>query len=169
MSDPPAFTVDVPTAADVPDLAAVHVSVWREAYGELLPTRFYDEAARAHRADTWRSFLTSRPATELRERVRAARDATGAVVGFCLIGPPRDADALAGIELQALNVLAAMHGTGVARALVDDLLGDRPAYLWVADPNPRAQTFYAKLGFTPDGIAKTDPDLEDLREIRMVR
>lgn len=169
MSDPPAVTVDVPTAADVPDLAAVHVTVWREAYEGLLPARFFDDDALARREVWWHDLLRTWTDGELHARVRAARDATGAVVGFCLIGSSRDADAPAGIELQALNVLGAMHGTGVARALVEDLLGDRPAYLWVADPNPRAQAFYAKLGFAPDGIVKTDPDLEDLREIRMVR
>lgn len=121
MTTPPAFTVDVPTDADAHALADVHVTVWREAYGDLLPPRFFDE------------------------------------------------DAPAGIELQALNVLAAMHGTGLARTLVEELLGDRPAYLWVADPNPRAQAFYAKLAFAPDGTTRSDPDLEDLREIRLVR
>jgi len=40
--------------------------------------------------------------------------------------------------------------------------------LWVADPNPRAQAFYRKHGFRPDGARKHDRDL-DIDEIRMVR
>ncbi len=38
--------------------------------------------------------------------------------------------------------------------------------LWVADPNPRAQAFYRKHGFVPDGTAQVE---NGVREIRMVR
>jgi predicted GNAT family N-acyltransferase len=38
--------------------------------------------------------------------------------------------------------------------------------LWVADPNPRAQAFYRKQGFVPDGTSKVE---DGVREIRMVR
>ena len=40
------------------------------------------------------------------------------------------------------------------------------AVLWVADPNPRAQAFYRKHGFVPDGTAQVE---EGVREIRMIR
>jgi len=40
------------------------------------------------------------------------------------------------------------------------------AALWVADPNPPAQTFYRKHGFLPDGAVRTD---DDVRELGMVR
>ena len=40
------------------------------------------------------------------------------------------------------------------------------AALWVADPNPRAQAFYRKHGFVPDGTMQVD---DGVREIRMVR
>jgi predicted GNAT family N-acyltransferase len=38
--------------------------------------------------------------------------------------------------------------------------------LWTADPNPRAQAFYRKHGFVPDGTAQVE---DGVREIRMVR
>jgi predicted GNAT family N-acyltransferase len=38
--------------------------------------------------------------------------------------------------------------------------------LWSADPNPRAQAFYRKHGFAPDGTVQAD---DGLREIRMTR
>ena len=39
------------------------------------------------------------------------------------------------------------------------------AVLWVADPNPRAQAFYRKHGFVPDGTAQVE---DGVREIRMI-
>ncbi|UYG17727.1 GNAT family N-acetyltransferase [Brachybacterium huguangmaarense] len=163
------FTIDLPVLADAPALAAVHVQAWREAYAGLLPATFFDEAARERREQMWTATLsTSSPAT-IRERLRIARDARGTAAGFLLVGDARDDDAPVPLELQALNLATALYGSGAARALVTELLGDRAAYLWVADPNPRAQRFYAKVGFVPDGAEKRDPGLEDLREIRMTR
>jgi predicted GNAT family N-acyltransferase len=40
------------------------------------------------------------------------------------------------------------------------------AALWVADPNPRAHSFYRKHGFVADGTAQVEGGV---REIRMVR
>ena len=45
-------------------------------------------------------------------------------------------------------IVAAEHrGTGVADLLVQETLGDVPAYLWVLTGNARAQAFYRRLGF----------------------
>lgn len=38
-----------PTAGDAEQLALVHVQCWREAYGRLLPERFYGDEARERR------------------------------------------------------------------------------------------------------------------------
>jgi ribosomal protein S18 acetylase RimI-like enzyme len=65
-------------------------------------------------------------------------------------------------------VLAAEHGTGAGGGLLAAVIGNDHAGLWVADPNPRAQAFYRKHGFRPDGARKHDRDL-DIDEIRMVR
>ncbi|GAB2541949.1 GNAT family N-acetyltransferase [Brachybacterium huguangmaarense] len=162
--------IDVPVPEDAPDLADVHVRAWRSAYAGLLPPTHWDEDARGRRAEQWRRALRESTDEELRATVRVARRADGRVVGFLRIGEPRDPDAPVGLELQALNVAPEAHGTGAAQALVAALLGHRSAYLWVADPNPRAQAFYAKLGFAPDGAVTTDDSLAPgFREIRMVR
>ena len=55
------------------------------------------------------------------------------------------------------------------QALLDAVLGEEPAQLWVAEANPRAIRFYERNGFRADGATLTDPAVEDLREIRMVR
>lgn len=136
--------------------------------GDRVPASFTDASARDRRETSWRRLASLDPEL-VRERVRIVRDPLGTPVGFLMAGPSRDEDAPCAIELQALNILPTFHGTGAAQALVVELLGDRPAYLWVADPNPRAQSFYAKLGFRADGATKIDPALPGLREIRMVR
>jgi len=72
-------------------------------------------------------------------------------------------------ELSALYVEPGWHGPGLARALVESLLGDAPASLWVAEDNARAQRFYAKLGFAPDGARRVDDRWLELPDLRMVR
>ena len=48
--------------------------------------------------------------------------------------------------------------------------GDEPAYLWVAEDNPRAHRFYTRNGFALDGATHTEPFLgETLTEVRFVR
>ena len=68
-----------------------------------------------------------------------------------------------------LYVLREHHGSGAGQALLDAVLGEEPAQLWVAEANPRAIRFYERNGFRADGATLTDPAVEDLREIRMVR
>ncbi|HEX7351828.1 GNAT family N-acetyltransferase [Brachybacterium sp.] len=106
---------------------------------------------------------------QLSERLRIGRAPGGAPAGFLTVGPSRDEEAPRPLELQALNVDSAFHGTGLAQALMRDLLQERPAYLWVVEENPRARRFYEKEGFRADGGLKVDADLGDLREIRMTR
>lgn len=168
MAEQPPATLDIPRDGDAPALAAVHVEVWRATYGDRVPSAFRDATARDRREEMWRGVIALGPEF-LCDHVRIVRDREGAPVGFLTVGPGRDEDPPCEMELQALNVLPAFHGTGAAQALVAELLGDQHAYLWVADPNARARAFYEKLGFRIDGAMKTDPALPELREIRMVR
>ncbi len=95
--------------------------------------------------------------------------AGGLVVGLCSAGPGRDADLAAVTELYALYVRASWHGTGLADRLVEPVIGASAAYLWVADRNPRARSYYTRLGFAADGQEKESPDFGGLREVRMLR
>lgn len=161
-------------------LALVHVTGWRQAYGDLLPESFYDDGARADRARMWRSTLMHHQAPERvriaawpggragRPGIEAGDDVVGEVVGFSIHGPARDTDRT-GVELFALYVLQEHHGTGLGQRLLDAAIGASPACLWVAARNPRAIRFYEKNGFNPDGTRRTDAEAEDLEEIRMVR
>jgi ribosomal protein S18 acetylase RimI-like enzyme len=162
------FEVAVPRLADAEELARVHVQAWREAYAELLPQHFYDDAARESRQAMWSGLLLREDAGE---RFRVARR-EGRIVGLVAYGPaadhqghPPERDE----QLYALYVLSSCYGHGVGQALLDQALGERPAQLWVAKDNARARRFYEKNGFTADGTEHVDQDLDGLVEIRMVR
>lgn len=162
--------IEVPTPQDAAGIAAVHVQGWREAYGHLLPERFYDDAALEQRRAMWTRGLARE---DIRRRTRVAR-VDGRVVGLGLIGASggegeHDQDPARTEQLMALYVLASQYGTGAGQGLLEALLAERPAQLWVARDNPRARAFYTRNGFVADGATHVDVDLGDLAEIRMVR
>jgi ribosomal protein S18 acetylase RimI-like enzyme len=162
------FEVGVPRPEDAEELAWVHVQAWREAYGELLPERFYDGAARERRRVMWSGVLSTDDAGE---RVHVVRSG-GRIVGLVAHGPAAEHlghPTVRDEQVYALYVLSSCYGQGVGQALLDQALGERPAQLWVAKDNPRARRFYEKNGFTADGTEQVDPDLDGLIEIRMVR
>ena len=53
--------------------------------------------------------------------------------------------------LDRLYVLPTAHGTGVGQSLLDIAVGERSAYLWIIRGNPRAERFYRRNMFVPDG------------------
>ncbi|MDZ5077424.1 GNAT family N-acetyltransferase [Nesterenkonia sp. HG001] len=144
-------------------LAAVQNTSWRQTYSSLLGERFYDDEALAARVRMWERSLGDDRLT-----IRVAEGA-GAPVGVALAGPALGEDAVREEQLFILYVVAAWHGTGAGPALLQAVLGDRPAQLWVAAENPRAVRFYAREGFRADGAELIDHDADDLREIRMIR
>jgi ribosomal protein S18 acetylase RimI-like enzyme len=66
-------------------------------------------------------------------------------------------------------VTRAAHGTGIGQALLDEVLGEEPAMLWVAKENPRAIAFYRRNGFELDGAEEVDPSMPSITHARMVR
>lgn len=61
--------------------------------------------------------------------------------------PPRDIAFI----LDRLYVVPEAHGSGAGQALFDVAVGERSAYLWILRNNPRAERFYRRNGFVPDG------------------
>jgi len=159
------FTLRAPAPEDAPRIAEVHVQSWRETYTGLVPERFFGNDARQARLRLWTTLLAD-PAG--RGRIRVA-EVDGAIVGFAGVGRPEETEPSRDLALHMLYVLKAHHGSGAGQALFDAVLGEEPAQLWVAEANPRAIHFYERNGFRADGATLTDPALEDLREIRMVR
>jgi GNAT superfamily N-acetyltransferase len=152
--------------SDVPGLARVHVKSWRETYRGLLPDETLDDPGAIEKRERfWAAALTD-------ERYAKNRIATavldGAVVGAAMAGPPLDRDATWSNQLYVLYIYATVHGHGSGEALLDAVLDpDAPAALWVADPNPRAQAFYRKHGFQPDGKSKVEEGVRAIRKTRI--
>lgn len=96
----------------------------------------------------------------------AVAEQDGELIGLASSGPTMGEHLEPALQLYTLYVLTTHHGSDAGAALLEAVLNERPAQLWVADPNPRAQAFYLKHGFDFDGTAQMD---DGIRELRMVR
>lgn len=154
------------TPEDAEIVPRLHLDAWRESYGHLLPEEFFAsrEAVMAERIEQHREAL----ATSYRPVL--AFDGAGELVGIASAAASDDEDAPCGTELQLIYTLKRVHGSGVGQALLDAVIGTEAAYLWVLEDNPRAQAFYRRNGFAPDGKREVLPaEWQELPEIRMVR
>lgn len=154
------------TADDADAVVRMHTLAHEECYGHLLPPEFFAarRAAIPERVKQRRPYLES-----VHSRV-IALDASNEIVGFADAGPGRDEDRPQKLELFSIYTLSRTYGTGLGAALLRAAVGESSAYLWVLEANPRAQAFYAKNGFHPDGHRKLLPrDWHELPQIRMVR
>jgi ribosomal protein S18 acetylase RimI-like enzyme len=134
-------------SADAVGIARVHIAAWHETYTRLVPPGAFDalDDDLETRAARWASIIDDHVTT-----VHVA-ELDGEIVGWASSSAGRHDDAPRGLELEGIYVLARHHGSGAGQALLDAALGDRPAYLWVAADNPRAQAFYRRNGFAADG------------------
>ena len=158
-----------PGPEDAEAVGRMHHRAWQDAYADLLPHDWFERYTVDDHIARWRDLL-SEPAAHDQARL-AVFDDTGAAVAVVVAGPSRPGGGIEParpLELWALYVAREHHGTGLARALVEHVLGDRPAELWVFDGNPRAEAFYRKLGFERDGVEAPHEDT-GLPGIRMVR
>ncbi|TAM69530.1 MAG: GNAT family N-acetyltransferase [Microbacteriaceae bacterium] len=145
---------------DAEGIAHVHVQAWREAYAGVMSDKVLANLSEERRATWWRHVIENETATRC-----AVAEYDGNIIGFASAGPTRDDDATRDLELFTIYTLESMYGTGVGSALLEAVIGDAPATLWVAEDNPRAHAFYAKKGFEPDGATRFD----GIAEVRMVR
>lgn len=78
------------------------------------------------------------------------------MIGFAAVQiTAEEPEAVRPEELSVLYVLEHAHGSGTGQALLDVVLGQRPASLWVAADNPRAHSFYRRNGFIADGATSS--------------
>lgn len=144
------------TSEDALAVARVHVRSWQEAYRGLLSDDYLDRLRAEERAQRYQFGATdpSRPST-----IVAAQGS--AIVGFATVVPARDPDARGKGELCALYVDPDQWGKGIGRALIEEArlrlgkLGCRDAILWVLAGNTRAERFYVRDGWCPDGQRRT--------------
>ncbi|WP_125777556.1 GNAT family N-acetyltransferase [Antribacter gilvus] len=148
-------TIRPATAADAEKIAQVDIASWRGAYSELLSDAYLASLDVHDRAGEWQKALTANGA-----KVLVAEDGSG-TVGFTSVGPSRDEDAEPGdLEIYAIYLHPRAWGSGVARDLMRSVLADvkpgTPVTLWILEGNERAQHFYRRHGFQPDGVERLD-------------
>lgn len=157
------ITVRPATAADADDIARVHATSWRETYGRFVAdpddSPWFDVG---RRVAMWRAELAGRPSAYSTVVAVDGDD----LVGFAAVASTTGDATVRPEELTMLYVLAAAHGTGAGQVLLDAVLGDRPASLWVAADNPRAQAF-RRNGFRPDGATSSFGPIDET--VRLVR
>lgn len=132
------------------------MAAWRTAYAGLMPQEYLDTRDPALLAEGMRRVWEDPDRTE--QVLVAEQD--GRIVGFAVHGRDRDEAAATG-ELVALNVHPEVFGTGVATRLLEAAqeelrgAGFTRAVLWVVPVNARARRFYAREGWTHDGVDST--------------
>ena len=144
--------------ADALAVARVHVRAWQVAYRNLLPDDYLNSLKPEDRAQRY-TFGGTDPREPM---TTVAVDERGTIRGFATTCAARDADVPGHGELAAIHVDPDCWGRGVgvallasARAFLLDS-GFRRAILWVLVGNTRAERFYVKDGWTPDGMQRTD-------------
>lgn len=154
---------------DAHGIADVHVQSWRETYQGVVPDRFMGAEALASRRRMWETILSADPLPV------AVAEREGRVIGFAFAGSSEHPDATKGFaparerHLFTLYLLAHAHGAGIGSALLEAVLEDGPAQLWVYSGNARARAFYERRGFRADGSEFVDSSIDGLAEVRMVR
>jgi GNAT superfamily N-acetyltransferase len=152
-----------------PDDAEPWVHTYLDAlastYAELMPAAFVTQqrARTSELVERYRAMFAAQLADpDGPRRAWYAEDAAGPV-GIVEVGfgpakwetergfPPPGARR----QLSKLYTLTRAHGTGLGQALLDTAIGAEPAYLWIMAGNPRAEAFYRRNRFVPDGVAAT--------------
>ena len=156
------YQVSPVTLDDAEEYVRCHVDCLAETYAEIMPPAFFEE----HRRDLPDEVVRTREAWRAaagqegpRTRAWIARDRGGEVVGVVRSGPgmqdwERALDApptSVPFQLHHLYTRARTHGTGLGRRLLATAIDGQSTYLWILHGNPRADRFYRRHGFAPDG------------------
>jgi ribosomal protein S18 acetylase RimI-like enzyme len=135
-------------AADVQQMAAVHVAASRRAYAGLIPDRALDAMTPAERARRWAESVA---AGEPDQAILVAQS-SGQIVGLGHCGPQRTPALPSSGEFYCVHVLPEAQRRGIGTALMSAmarfLIGREmgAASVWVARDNAPARRFYDRLG-----------------------
>jgi GNAT superfamily N-acetyltransferase len=158
-------TIRTPRAHEAEALASLHLRTWAETYAGQFPPDAWNDEARAARVRLWTAICEApRPTDSF-----AVAELDGEVVGFAGVGADLDPAAPRPHQLWFIYLLASAQGQGTGQVLLDEVLGERPASLWVLERNPRAVAFYDRNGFLADGTRHPSGYDAAGDELRMVR
>lgn len=145
------FLIRKPCAGEEQALAELHVECWRQTYSRLLPPGYFSQDLVVQRLSMWQTIVGARAELPI-----AVAERDGVLIGFALAGAPTCPNPPRPLKLYNLYLHADHHGCGAGQALLDAVIGEQPAFLWVAQDNPRAQAFYARNRFQADGTLVTE-------------
>jgi ribosomal protein S18 acetylase RimI-like enzyme len=156
--------------SDVDALAALHVAAWRETFAGVLSQGYLDRLDVEARRQMWRTVIGApgrRSVVAVPEESDGVEAAGRVPVGFAATRTastgPRP------LELWGIYLLSRWHGSGAGQALLDAAIGAGPCFLWTSAANRRAQAFYRRNRFVPDGATETVPEWEGMEIFRFVR
>lgn len=165
------YVIRPATVDDAEAYARTHVAGLHETYEQIMPRAFHEYYDAELPAIIERRQAAFADAERLPGSARSwlAFDDDGAPVAIATSGPGRDEDR-PDFELHHIYTLRSTHGTGLGQYLLDTAIGARAAYLWILDGNPRAERFYVRNGFVPDGTSMLcGPTWHDRPMFRMHR
>lgn len=172
MEQPDEVTIRAARVADAAGIADVHVRSWREAYTGIVPDAYLAGLDPHERTPAWAENLRRGPDEHVLTWVA---EQSGRIVGFATMGPGRDEDVHRGDrEIYSIYLEPEQWGRGVARDLIRTVVNEAGKgtriVLWVMADNERAQHFYRRNGFAPDGVEKLAPvGGADLLQVRYRR
>jgi ribosomal protein S18 acetylase RimI-like enzyme len=132
---------------DLPDVAQLHVTSWKQAYVGQVPQEYLDNLDVAARLRAWQEQFPNRDVSGL-----LIAKVNNTPKGFVCFGPPRDKDRQNHGEVYAIYVSKEYWGRGIGYALHKEACaalrakGFQRAYLWVLDTNHRAIAAYERWG-----------------------
>jgi ribosomal protein S18 acetylase RimI-like enzyme len=158
-------------AADVDVMAAIRVDSWRATYAGLVP------ASILARMDVGRNgAFFARRVAETGPAETLVAEVDDEVVGYALVAPAHDEDAVGFGEVEAIYISPNLVRMGVGSVLMEAAMtrfraaGCSAVVLWVLTDNAPARRFYEHLGYLPDGASRMlDFDGTATEEIRYRR
>ncbi|HIW30024.1 MAG TPA: GNAT family N-acetyltransferase [Candidatus Luteococcus avicola] len=163
------YTIRLATPDDAPGYSHCYVESLAETYAHIMPPEFAASrrddivaGIEEHRAELQRMADALADGREPERTHWVALDDAGEVVGIVSSGlgvphweshlydnPPPPVE----LNLDHIYTRASTHGTGLGQRLLEVAVPDgRGAWLWILRENPRAEAFYARNGFVPDGL-----------------
>lgn len=139
---------------DAEAYARTHVAALHQTYADIMPPEYHEyyDAELPALIGRRRTAFAEAERTHGGARSWLAFDDDGEPVAIATSGPGRDEDR-PDFELHHIYTLESTHGTGLGQRLLDTAIGGRAAYLWILNGNPRAERFYVRNGFVPDGTS----------------
>ena len=171
---PRQWTIEDAQVEDAESLSRMHAQSWRDTYIGIQPgiTEEWVEERVAKTKESPEAIERYRSHMEVAANdpdhwlYKLAKGKDGEVVGFVLASKVEDVQ-----HVRSFYVDVNFQGSGLAQdlagCLTDWLDTDRDTILEVAANNPRAQSFYERLGFEVSG-SKNDPG-DGLVELTMIK